>query len=185
MPMSLRRFLFPCLLATTLALAALPAHADENNAIHFGRAIHITADMPVHDAVCFFCGVHAEGKVTGDIVVFFGNVHLNGDAQHDVVNIFGDVTAEKGSTIDNDLVSIFGNVRLGESVVVGQDLVALFGSLNAPESVIVGGDRVEQPAWIIALPLIVLIIFVVLLVRGFRAYRRRLLARSFPPIPRH
>ena len=132
--------------------------------IQFGSNIHVTADTPVHDAVCFFCSVHVEGKVTGDIVVFFGGVHLVGDAQHDVVNFFG-------------------AVRLGENVVIGKDLLAMFGTLRAPASVSVGEDRVEWPGWIVWGPLLVILLVVFLVVRELRAYRRRLILRGykFPP----
>jgi hypothetical protein len=180
--MSLRRILLPCLLGAFLALAA-PARADNGDAVHFGSSIHINADSPIHDAVCFFCSIHVEGKVTGDIVVFFGDVHLNGDAQHDVVSIFGNVNAADNSSIDDDLVSIFGSIRLGENVAIGKDMVALFGYLHAPASVRVGGDRVEQSGWIVGIPVLVLLLIVIVIVREYQSYRRRLIARGyqFPP----
>jgi len=182
-PMSLRLILLASLLTAFLAVAATPARADNGDAVHFGSNIHIGADSPVHDAVCFFCSVHVEGKVTGDIVVFFGDVHLNGDAQHDVVSIFGNVNAADNSSIENDLVSIFGSIRLGENVAIGKDLVALFGYLDAPASVSVGGDRVEQSGWIVGIPVLVLLLIVIVIVREYQAYRRRLIARGyqFPP----
>ncbi len=179
-----QRMLAVGLLGAALALCGTPAHADRD-AVQFGNNIHVTADSPVHDAVCFFCSVHVEGKVTGDIVVFFGSIHIAGDAQHDVVNFFGDVTAENGSSIDDDLVSFFGGVRLGENVSVGKDLVAMFGTLHAADSVSVGGDRVEWPGWIIWGPLLVFLVVIIVVVREFRAYRRRLVLRGyqFPPKP--
>jgi len=169
-----------CLLAAVFA--AVPAHAD-NDAVQFGTDIHVSADKPVHDAVCFFCSVHVEGKVTGDIVVFFGNIHLNGDAQHDVVNFFGRVTAEDNSSIDNNLVSFFGSIRLGENVTVGHDMVALFGGVHAPNSVSVGNNRVVQPAWIFFGPLGFLLIIVIVIAREVRTQRRhqRLRGVPFPP----
>jgi hypothetical protein len=177
------RLLLPCLLAATL-LAAAPARAD-NDAVQFGSNIHVAKDAEVHDAVCFFCSVHVEGKVTGDIVVFFGNVHLSGDAQHDVVNFFGKVTAEDNASIDHSLVSIFGAVRLGENVTVGTDLVSMFGDLHASESVTVGNNRVVQPAWLFFGPLIFVGLIVILIVREIRAQHRRRVLRgyNFPPRP--
>jgi hypothetical protein len=182
--MKLRRLLLPCLLATAFALAAAPARADDGDTVHFASAIHVTADAPTHDAVCIFCSVYVDGKVTGDIVVIFGNVHLNGDAQHDVVNIFGNVTAEKGSTVENDLVSVFGNVRLADNVLVSHDLVSVFGDASIPDSVIVGGDRVERSGWIIGIPLLILLAIVFIVVREYRTFRHRLAARTFPPVKR-
>lgn len=181
--MRMRRVLFACLFGTALAAAPVSVRADERDMIQFGRNIHVTADTPVHDVVCFFCSVRVEGKVTGDIVVFFGSVHLAGDAQHDVVNFFGDVTAADNSSIDADLVSFFGVVRLGENVVIGKDLLAMFGTLHAPASLSVGEDRVEWPGWIVWGPLLGILLVVFLVVRELRAYRRRLILRGykFPP----
>jgi hypothetical protein len=182
--MRIQRTLFAGLLAAAFAVAATPAHADRD-AVQFGSNIHVTADQPVHDAVCFFCSVHVEGKVTGDIVVFFGSIHLAGDAHHDVVNFFGDVTAEDNSSIDDDLVSFFGAVRLGENVSVGKDLVVMFGTLHAPASVSVGGDRVVWPGWILWGPVLIILLVVIVVVHELRAYRRRQLLRGyqFPPRP--
>lgn len=182
--MKLRRLLLPCLLATAFALATAPAHADDGDTVHFASSIHITTDDSINNAVCIFCSVYVDGKVTGDIVVLFGNVHLNGDAQHDVVNIFGDVTAEKGATIEDDLVSVFGNVRLADGVLVNHDLVSVFGYTSIPDSVIVGGDRVQRSGWIVGLPLLILLIIVFVVVREYRNYQRRLAARPFPPVRR-
>lgn len=170
------------LLAAAFAVTATPARADRD-VVQFGTNINVAPDATVHDAVCFFCSVHVEGKVTGDIVVFFGNVHLAGDAQHDVVNFFGNVKAENGATIEKDLVSFFGSIRLGENVTIGKDMVAMFGSVHAADSVTVGNDRVIQPGWILWIPLLILGLIVIVIVREYRAYRRRLLLRGyqFPP----
>ncbi|MGA2672588.1 MAG: hypothetical protein ABSE99_05105 [Terracidiphilus sp.] len=178
----IQRIFILCLLGAAFAAASLPARADRD-AVQFGSDIHVKTDAAVHDAVCFFCSVHVEGKVTGDIVVFFGNVHLAGDAQHDVVNFFGKVTAEDNASIEDDLVSFFGAVRLGQNVTVGKDLVAMFGSVRAAETVSVGGDRVVQPAWLFFGPLIFIALIVLVIVREYRAYRRRLVLRgyNFPP----
>jgi hypothetical protein len=172
-----------CLLAAAFAAASVPAYAD-HDAVQFGSNIYVGANESVHDAVCFFCSVRVDGRVTGDIVVFFGNIHLNGDAQHDVVNFFGKVTAENNSTIEKDLVSFFGAVRLGENVTVGKDMVAMFGTLRAPSSTRVGNDRVVQPVWLFFAPLLFIGLVVFLLIREYRAYHRRLLLRGYPFPPR-
>ena len=170
------------LVASAFAAAAVPVHANDD-AVQFGSNIHVAAGESVHDAVCFFCSVHVDGKVTGDIVVFFGNVHLNGEAQHDVVDFFGKITAEKNATIENSLVSFFGVIRLGENVSVGRDLVAMFGDLRAADSVTVGNNRVVQPGWVLYGPLLVLFLIIFLIVHEIRAYHRRLILRgyNFPP----
>jgi hypothetical protein len=172
-----------CLLAAAFA-AAIPARAD-NDRVQFGLNINIPASETAHDAVCFFCNVHVDGKVTGDIVVFFGNIHLNGDAQHDVVDFFGSITAEDNASIDNSLVSFFGVIHLGENVSVGRDLVAMFGDLHAASSVSIGGDRIVEPGWILFMPLIFIALIVFFVVHQIRSYRRRLLLRGyqFPPRP--
>lgn len=180
----IQRMLAVCLLAAAFAVAATPAHAARD-AVQFGTNINVGPDAEVHDAVCFFCSVNVQGKVTGDIVVFFGNIHLAGDAQHDVVNFFGKVTAEDDASIEDDLVSFFGAIRLGENVAIGKDMVAMFGSVRAPQSVTVGNDRVVQPGWVLWAPLLFFGLVIFLIVREFRAYRRRLVLRSyqFPPKP--
>jgi len=176
------RLLAISLLTAAFAAAATPARADKDM-VQFGENIHVAKDALVHDAVCFFCSVHDEGRVNGDIVVFFGNVHISGDAQHDVVNIFGNVTAEDNASIGQDLVSVFGSIRLGENVTVGKDLVAMFGSLHAAESVSVGSDRVVQPGWIFWIPLLVLALIVIVIVHEYRSQKRARLLRSYqlPP----
>ena len=175
------------ILALTLlcaGFAPIRAHAEQD-AVQFFSNIEVAPDSTVHDAVCFFCSVNIEGKATGDVVVFFGDTHIANQAQHDVVNFFGHVTADDNASIDHDLVSMFGRVRLGENVHVGEDLVALFGSLHAGNGVTVEGDRVVQPAIIFFAPFIFLCLIVILIVREFRAYRRRLWLRSYgyPPHP--
>ena len=175
------------ILALTLLCAAFASTRAraEQDAVQFFSDIEVAPDSTVHDAVCFFCSVNIEGKATGDVVVFFGNTHIANQAQHDVVNFFGHVTADDNASIDHDLVSMFGRVRLGENVHVGEDLVALFGSLHAGNGVTVEGDRVVQPAIIFFAPFIFLCLIVILIVREFRAYRRRMFLRGyvFPPQP--
>lgn len=180
----IRRVLAIVLLGAAFAAASKPAHAEQD-AVQFFSNIEVSPGSTVHDAVCFFCSVNIEGKATGDVVVFFGNTHIANDAQHDVVNFFGNVTADDNASIDHDLVSMFGSIRLGENVHVGQDLVAMFGTLHTGDGVSVSGDRVVQPAFIFFGPLIFLTLVVILIVREFRAYRRRLFLRGyqFPPRP--
>jgi len=180
----IRRMLALSLLATAFAVAATPAHADRD-AVQFGSNINIGPDAAVHDAVCFFCSVNVQGKVTGDVVVFFGNVHIAGDAQHDVVNFFGEVRADDGANIEKDLVSFFGIIHLGENVTIGKDMVAMFGAVHAPNSVTVGNDRVIQPGWVLWVPLLIIGLIVFVIVREVRDYRRRLVLRGyqFPPKP--
>ena len=178
----IRYILALTMLSAVFAPAAARAEHDE---VQFFANIHVGPDSTIHDAVCFFCNVDIEGKATGDVVVFFGHTHIASEAHHDVVNFFGKVTADDNATIDHDLVSMFGSVSLGENVHVGQDLVAVFGSLHAGDGVTVDGDRVVQPAWLFYAPTIFLVVVIVLIVREFRAYRRRAFLRGygFPPRP--
>jgi len=166
--------------------AFLSAHARANeDSVQFFTNIHVDADQQVHDAVCFFCNVEAEGKVTGDVVVLFGNIDIAGADQHDVVSIFGNVTGDDDAAIDNDLVSIFGSVRLGDHVHVGRDLVAIFGSLQTGEGVTVGRDRVVQPGVVLFGPFFLLVIVFIVVIREFRCARRRQFLRGYgyPPHP--
>jgi hypothetical protein len=170
-------------LCAALAVMAVPAHASKD-IVQFGSNIEVAPDSSVHDTVCFFCNVNDRGSVDGDIVVFFGNVNIDGHANHDVVNFFGNVTASDSSNIGQDLVSMFGTVRLGENVSIGKDLVAIFGGLHAASTVTVGGDRVVQPAWLFWGPLLIFALVVIVVVREFRSYRRRVYLRGFPYPPR-
>ena len=175
-----RRLFCLCLLGAALGALSLPAHASKDE-VQFGSTIHVPRDASIHDAVCFFCDVNAEGVVEGDIVVFFGDVHIGNAANHDVVNFFGNINADDNAHIGQDMVSMFGSVRLGEDVSIGKDLVAVFGGVRAADSVSVGGDRVVEPAWLFWAPLFVIALVVIVVVREFRAHRRRAFMRY--PIP--
>lgn len=176
----MHRLLAASLLAAALAALSTPAHANQD-AVQLFSNIRVTADQPVHDAVCFFCNVRVEGKVTHDIVVFFGNVHLAGEAQHDVVTFFGSVHAEDNSSIGHDLVDFFGGVRLGENVTVGGDMVSMFGVVHAPASVRVARDRVLIPAWIFWSPVLVVVLVAVPIIAEVRNRRRRWPVAGYPP----
>lgn len=177
-----KRMLAVGLLGAAFAAASTPALADRD-AVQFGSDIHVAPGASVHDAVCFFCSVNAEGEVQGDIVVFFGNIHIADKANHDVVNFFGQITAEDNASVGQDMVSFFGLVRLGKSVSVGKDLVVMFGGARAAESVTVGGDRVVQPGWVFFGPLIFVVLIILLILHEYRAYRRRVILRgyNYPP----
>jgi len=176
-----------CLFGAALALAAVPARADRDAVQFFGN-IDVTADTPVHDAVCFFCNVHvdSDAEIKHDTVVFFGNIHLQGHADHDVVSFFGNVVASDNSTIGGDLVSFFGTLRLGENVTVGKDMVAMFGIIHSPASVSVGKDRVVFSPWIIAGPFLVIFAVIFLIVHEVRVHRQRQFMQNYPlpPPPR-
>jgi hypothetical protein len=172
------------LLGAALAATATPAHAEQD-AVEFFHNISVTPDAPVHDAVCFFCSVHVDGQVMGDIVVFFGNVRIDGEAHHDVVSFFGHVTAADNSSIGGDLVSMFGGIRLGENVSVAKDMVCMFGTIHAPSSVKVHGDRTGIPGMILSIPLFVILLVILVIAYEFRNHhRRQMMAGGYPFPPR-
>ncbi len=178
-----RRLFYVCLLVATLGVFASQAHATRDE-VQFGNAIHVSRDSSIHDAVCFFCDVDADGTVDGDIVVFFGDVHVGTAANHDVVNFFGNIKVDDHAHVGEDMVNFFGNIRLGEDVSIGKDLVAMFGSIHAAESATVGGDRVVEPIWIFWTPILIIALVVILVVRELRNHRRRAYMRyPFPPRP--
>jgi hypothetical protein len=178
-----RRLLAVCLLALAFGAFATQARANRDE-VQFGSTIHVARDTSIHDAVCFFCDVDADGTVEGDIVVFFGDIHIGNSANHDVVNFFGSIKADNNAHIGQDMVSMFGTVRLGEDVSVGKDLVAMFGSVRTAESVTVGGDRVVQPGWVFWGPLMIIALVIVVVVGEFRRHRRRAyLHYPMPPRP--
>jgi hypothetical protein len=178
-----RHLLSVCLLIVVLGIFSIPARAA-GDVVQFGSTIHVPHDTSIHDAVCFFCDVDAQGSVEGDVVVFFGNIHIATTADHDVVNFFGNITVDDNAHIGQDMVSMFGGIRLGEDVSVGKDLVAMFGSLRTGESLSVGGERVVQPAWIFWGPLLFIALVVILVVNELRKQRRRTYMRyPYPPRP--
>jgi len=178
-----RRLLGYCLLAALFVLCARSAHASRDT-VQFGSTIHVSRDSSIHDAVCFFCNVDADGTVEGDIVVFFGNVHIAGHANHDVVTFFGNIKADSNAAIGQDMVAMFSDVRLGENVSIGKDLVTMFGRLDAPSNLSVGGDQVVQPPWVFWGPLLIFALVIALIIREFRNYRRRAYMRNYPFPPR-
>jgi hypothetical protein len=178
----IQRMLAVGLLGAAFAATALPAYADPDR-VQFGSNINVASDESVHDAVCFFCSVNIQGKVSGDVVVFFGNVHIVSEAHHDVVNFFGKVAADDNASVGHDLVSMFGRVQLGENVTVSHDVVAMFGTLRESGSATAGNDHVVMPAWLFFGPLGVVVLVVILIVHELRASRRRAYLRiyNFPP----
>ena len=178
-----RYLLSVCLLVAVLGVFSVPARAS-GDVVQFGTTIHVPRDTSIHDAVCFFCDVDAQGSIEGDVVVFFGNIHIATTANHDVVNFFGNISADDDAHIGQDMVSMFGSIRLGEDVSVGKDLVAMFGSMRVGESVTVGGERVVQPAWVFFGPLLFIAFVAILVVHEFRSRRRRAYMRyPYPPRP--
>ena len=180
--MNLRALIFSLILAV-FALVPARARADAD-AVQFGSDITASADHPVHDAVCFFCSVHVDGEVTGDIVVFFGSVHINGTAHRDVVNFFGRTRLADGAIIERDLVNLFGSVRAGENAQVGRSLVIIFGYIRAPGSFSIGKDRFLLPGWILWIPFIIFACIIIAVVRAFRAWQwRRSMYAGYPAPP--
>ena len=178
-----RHLLCVCLLIAVLGMFSAPAYAA-GDVVQFGSTIRVPRDSSIHDAVCFFCDVDAQGTVEGDVVVFFGNVHIATSANHDVVNFFGNISVDDSAHIGQDMVSMFGGIRLGDDVSIGKDLVSMFGSLHAAESVSVGGDRVAPPAWLFWGPLMLIGLVIIVVVHEFRSHRRRAYMRyPIPPSP--
>jgi hypothetical protein len=181
--MSLRALIF-CMPLAIYALVPVCAHA-ENDQVQFGSDITASADHPIHDAVCFFCSVHADGEVTGDIVVFFGSVHINGTAHRDVVNFFGRTRLADGAIVERDLVNFFGSVRAGENVRIGRSLVIILGYLRAPASLSIGQDRVILPGWLLWIPFIIFACIIIAIVRIVRAWQWRRRMYAGYPVPPH
>jgi hypothetical protein len=182
--MNLRASLASSVLFALFALAAVPAHASRD-AVQFGSKIVVGPNESVHDAVCFFCGVEAQGPIDHDVVVFFGNVHIAAHSDHDVVVFFGNVRLDSDASISHDVVDFFGNIHLGENATIGNDVVAMFGSVRAADSASIKGNRVMQPAWILWIPLLILGGIITLIVNAVRGYHRRQLyaAGYYPPPP--
>ncbi len=181
--MSFSRLPVLCLTMAVLSLAAIPARADRD-VVQFGSRIVVPANSSVHDAVCFFCSVDAQGPIDHDLVVFFGDVNIHSLANHDVVSFFGDVHVDSNASVTHDLVHFFGDVNLGENASVGNDMVLLFGDLRAASSASVVGNRVIEPAWLLLIPLGLFAGFIWLIVSFFRSWRERnMYYQGYPPHP--
>jgi hypothetical protein len=170
--MNLRPIFASVSLLAALLLAPLPALANRD-AVQFGSKIVVGPNESVHDAVCFFCGVDAQGPIDHDVVVFFGNVHIASHSDHDVVVFFGNIRLDDNATIQHDVVNFFGNIHLGENASIGNDCVAMFGSVRNADSASIGGNRVLQPAWVLWIPLMIFGGIATLIVGAIRSYRRR------------
>jgi hypothetical protein len=179
-----RRLFSALLLFSAILLAATPARAD-NDAVQFASNIVVPEGHSIHDAVCFFCSVNAQGTIDHDVVVFFGNVHVAHESKHDIVVFFGGIRADDDASIGHDVVNFFGNVHLGENASVGNDVVVMFGGLHAADSANIGGTRMAQPIWIFWTPLLILGLVISLIVREIRASRRRryFAMYGYPPMP--
>lgn len=178
-----RLLVFSSLLLGLFVFAATPARADRD-AVQFGSNIVVPAGSSVHDAVCFFCSVNAEGDIDHDVVVFFGNIRIHSHANHDVVSFFGSISADDNATVTHDLVSFFGSIHLGENASVGNDMVAMFGGLHMADSATVAGNRVIQPGWVLWIPVMLIGGIVTLIVSEVRRRRRNawlLMGYPYPP----
>jgi hypothetical protein len=170
-------------LCAAVMLISAPLARANDDAVHFFSDIRVPAGTTAHDAVCFFCSVHADGEVNGDIVVFFGNVHIGSAAHHDVVSFFSGVDAEDDATIGHDLVNFFGSVHLGHNVSVGEDMVTMFGVVHAPDSVTVHGNSVTFPFWVFGGPMLLVCLLIYGMVREVRARRYRAYMAAHYPFP--
>ena len=176
------RFLGLCMLVAALFAAAPIAHADEN-AVHFFDDIRVPANSSAHDAVCFFCGVDADGEINGNLVVFFGHIRLASAAHHDVVAFFSTVTVAENASVANNLVTFFSSVRVAPNVSVGNDMVSMFSSVHAADSVSVHGHNVLFSIWIFALPVLLIAVIVRAIVHAIRERQYRAYAANYPPPP--
>ena len=163
-----------CLTLCTAAFLALavPARADSNS-VQFFTDLRVTPDKPVENAVCFFCSVHAEGEIHGNLVILFGNAHISSTVHQNVVSIFSSVTALPNTSIDQNLVNIFGSVHLGENAHVGQNLVAIFGVTAFAPTAAIDGNRVIFPFWLFGIPALLIGLLIYVLVRELRERRYR------------
>lgn len=173
------RWLAAAVLGAALVAASTPAHADGGDVIHFARSIQVDHDAEIDDAVCFFCNVQVDGTVTGDVVVVFGNIHIAGDVQHDAIDVVGGLTAEQNASIEQDVIGVLGTTRLGEHVIVGQDLVTYSSAVEMAPTAAVGNQRIDNPGWLIWIPLACVLLIVFWVMRAYGAYRRRLIARGY------
>ena len=166
------RLLSFTLCAAALLGVAVPARADSNS-VQFFTDLRVAPDKPVENAVCFFCSVHADGEVNGNLVILFGNAQINSTVHQNVVSIFSSVTALPNANIDQNLVNIFGSVRLGESAHVAQNVVAMFGVTEFAPSATVDGNRVIFPFWIFCIPAVLFGLMIYVIVRALRERRMR------------
>ena len=171
------RLLTLCLTVAAFLGVAVPAHANSNS-VQFFTDLHVDQGKPVENAVCFFCSVHAEGEINGNLVILFGNAHIGSAVHQNVVSIFSSVTAQPNASLDQNVVNIFGSLRLGDNAHVGQNIVGLFGATEFSPTAVIDGNRVIMPFWLFGIPtlLIGLVIYVIVRELRERRYRRQWMA---------
>jgi hypothetical protein len=154
-----------CLLIWVALTAAAFADGSRDRT-QFGHSITVAPNEEVTEATCFGCNIRVRGHVTGDVTAFGGSV---------VVEDQGEVAG--------DATTFGGSVRLNNDAKINGGVTVFGGQIHRDASATIGGDVTNMggPGWILlilALPLLVVVAFVVLVVWLIR----RLLRPSSSPL---
>ena len=155
-----RRFLAICLFGTALAVAAAPARADQD-AVQFFRNIEVTPDAPVHDAVCFFCSVHVDGKVERRHRRLLRQRASRTARPTTTWSTFS--AASRPPTTPPSAATWFRSsapCAWARTSPWPRTLVAMFGVVHTPPVVSIGKDRVIFSPWIFFGPLLVIFLVI-------------------------
>jgi len=139
MPRSRRSVAFALFLAGSLALAAVPAVAQE--------AEHEPRDQIVLSGVVNV----RRGEDAGEIVVLHGSVTVAGVAHGDVVVIDGDITVT--GQVSGSVVSVGGPVTIGRDAQIGGDVIAR-DPVTIAEGALIGGEVREGTAFTFRTPIV-------------------------------
>lgn len=123
-----------------LALAAVPAFADDGGQIITGRNAVVTADDPVLGYLVVLGGnaeVRAGGVVGGDLTVLGGNVDCAGTINGDIFVMGGNVSLQSTAVVNGDVSTMGGELsRAAGAQVSGstsQDWSTVFGNFDFPQ----------------------------------------------------
>ncbi|MBX6360125.1 hypothetical protein [Pseudacidobacterium ailaaui] len=156
-----RRLLHLFCIVLLCVCSFVPRAYASSSRVSFFHDIKVSAAEETDDLVCFFCTVHADGKINGDVVSFFGGVLLN------------------NTEASGDVVSFFGPVKLNGDAHIGGDCVVFGAPLDRSDDASINGDSVQLPLVIFVLPVIIL----VLILYGLVALIRRRKYSAYPPYP--
>jgi hypothetical protein len=93
----------------TFVLASAALGQSPGNRTYFGEDIYVAPGQQVHNAICIFCSVQAEGDLTGHVFVLFGSLNLSGRVEGGATVIGGNAVVDSQARVGGDTVVLGGN----------------------------------------------------------------------------
>ena len=134
----MKRFVrFTLLTLVLLAMAAVPAFADDGGQVITGRNVVVTPDSPTYGYLVVLGGnadIQAGGVVNGVVAVLGGNVTCAGTVHGAIFAVGGNVTLEPTAVVDGDVSAPGGQVNRMSGAQIGgevrSDWQNLFSGFN-------------------------------------------------------